>query len=286
VASPLDDIERAVGTLARERRAAPFLEAGEGAAVAGPLRAAATTRGGELYDDGCNVDGFVLAPAGPSRMIVGVTQANEKGTVTAYAGAVVLLELDRAAREGTSAEAALEAARARVERLDRAAYPVANDRFYSAGSGASRKATGLGAGVLALDVDGSRATVCHAGECTAYRVRDGAAARIAMPHTLGEIAKRNGDAELLARIVDEPWTAEIVMNILGRQVQVETSSVDVQPGDVLVACTARVGHLALDVIARATGSGDVADVARALAGAVPPGDRESYGVTLVAIGVA
>jgi hypothetical protein len=276
----LSAIERALAALAAEGRAARFMCAGRGAVRVGALSAVASTRAGEFYEgDEANVEGYVLAPAA-TRLLVGVTQGNEKGTNTAVAGAIALLALARAAEDGTSAAKALSGASAEIADLAKRKTRV-NRVFGAAAVGAVRDLTGIGTSAIALDLGDGGATIAHLGECSAFRVRDGEARCVAAPHTLARLAERTGDAELRARIAEDPWMGEVVCAVLGGTAEAELSAIHVRPGDAFVVTSARAAHLAPSRIAEAVVPDAAATLERLVAAVADT--HEHIGVTVIVV---
>jgi hypothetical protein len=286
----LASTERAMDALAAAGRAAPFMRAGQGAASVPGLRAVASTRAGEVYDgDRENVEAFVLAPAEATggyrdsqapRMLVCATQGNEKGTSTAVAGAIAILEIARAARDGTSATVALSRAGKHIADLAKRAPPVPRGRFHAAAVGEVSTLRGIGTSAIALELSGASATVAHLGECTAFLVRDGEARCIARPHTLGRLAEQGGDEALRAYLKREPSSADVVTEVLGGKAEPEIATLDARPSDTFILCTSRAGRLALGQIA-ASVVPDPAEALRQILAAVPDAYNESVGVTVI-----
>jgi len=284
----LASLEGAIDALASSGRAARFMRAGDGEASVPGLRTVASTRAGELYEgDQNNVEAFVLAPAPTPRgyrMLLCATQGNEKGTSTAVAGAIAVLEIARAARDGRSGRGALARAAKQIADLSKHGPAVPSGRFYSSASGEIRTLRGLGTSVIALELDGPSAEVAHLGECTAFLVRDGEARCIARPHTLARVAEETGDEKLRAHLAEDPWTADVVTAVLGGDREPEIMELDARPGDTFVVCTARPGRLGPRRIAECVVP-DPAETLRQILAAAPE-NPQSYGVTVIVARVA
>lgn len=119
---------------------------------------------------------------------------------------------------------------------------------------------GMGTTVVAVLVDGRRATVAHVGDSRAYLLRDGHLHRLTSDHTIV--------AELVARGALAPDEADrhAYKNVLSRNLgakptaAVDVSEVELQPGDRLLLCSDGLyGYAPTDAVHHLVASTDPPD---------------------------
>ncbi|MGH9407408.1 MAG: PP2C family protein-serine/threonine phosphatase [Terriglobia bacterium] len=113
----------------------------------------------------------------------------------------------------------------------------ANHRVHESGLGADEGAAGMASTVVACALRFDRATVAHVGDSRCYLIRRGKARLLTRDHTMAGEQVRLG---LLSpeRAAEAP-TRHVLSRALGSElfVSVETSDLDVRPGDVLLLCS-------------------------------------------------
>lgn len=113
---------------------------------------------------------------------------------------------------------------------------AANEAIFRA-SMSDSALTGMGTTVVGVRLVDHQLTVCHAGDSRAYLYRNGDLRRLTLDHSLGNFLRALGrDAE--ARLA-ESTMSNVIMRALGLEphVDIETSVVDVQPGDRIMLCS-------------------------------------------------
>jgi len=112
----------------------------------------------------------------------------------------------------------------------------ANRRIYERAR-ADSDATGMGTTVTAALLIGGRVTVGHVGDSRAYRIRNGRLEQLTEDHSLVGDLMRSG--RLTPEEADAHPQRSVITRALGTdpEVDVDTSTVEVQPGDLFLLCS-------------------------------------------------
>ena len=112
----------------------------------------------------------------------------------------------------------------------------ANRRIYERAR-ADSDASGMGTTVTAALLIGGRVTVGHVGDSRAYRIRNGQLEQLTEDHSLVGDLMRSG--RLTPEEADAHPQRSVITRALGTDpdVDVDTSTVDVQPGDLFLLCS-------------------------------------------------
>lgn len=118
--------------------------------------------------------------------------------------------------------------------LARALAEVSREIFEQGKS--SRTMFGMGAAVVMVFVDDTRATVCHAGDCRVYRLRGGKLELLTEDHTVVDSLIRKG---LLspAQAKTHPLRSQLTRHAGLEELEPEVRTIDVQSGDRLLLCS-------------------------------------------------
>ena len=132
----------------------------------------------------------------------------------------------------------------------------ANVRIYEAGRSDSPGGTSMATTLVACAFRYDRVVVAHAGDSRCYLIRRGQARSLTRDHTVAQEQARIGI--LTAREAAESSTRHILSRSLGTDlfVNIETSDIQVYPGDVLLQCCDGLYHsVAAPEMAEVAGQG-------------------------------
>ena len=118
----------------------------------------------------------------------------------------------------------------------------ANARIYETARSHSPGGTSMATTLVACGFRYDRAVVAHVGDSRCYLIRQGQTSRLTRDHTVAEEQARLG--VLSAKEAAEASTRHVLSRSLGTDlfVNVETSDIQVYPGDVLLACCDGMYH--------------------------------------------
>jgi protein phosphatase len=142
----------------------------------------------------------------------------------------------------------------------------ANLRIYETGRSHSPGGTSMATTLVACALRYDRAVVAHAGDSRCYLIRGGQISLLTRDHTVAQEQARIG--LLTAKEASEASTRHVLSRSLGTDlfVKVETSDIQVYPGDVLLLCCDGLYHsVEPSEMAAVAGHGrDLAEAARRL----------------------
>jgi len=168
-----------------------------------------------------NEDTFVLDP--PLFAVADGMGGAQAGEVASRLAAAALREYHEADRLAPD------------ERLQ-AIIQEANRRIYERAR-ADSDVSGMGTTVTAALLIGGRVTLGHVGDSRAYRIRDGELEQLTEDHSLVGDLMRSG--RLTPEEADAHPQRSVITRALGTdpEVDIDTSSVDIQPGDLFLLCS-------------------------------------------------
>ena len=161
----------------------------------------------------------------------------------------------------------------------------ANRRIFERAS-ADSNLSGMGTTVTAALLTGGRVVLGHVGDSRAYRIRDGELDQLTEDHSLVGDLMRSG--RLTPEEAEAHPQRSVITRALGSEpeVDVDTTSIDVQPGDLFLLCsdglTTMVGDD--DILGILAAAPTLDDAARELVRAANTGGGEDN-VTVVLFGV-
>jgi len=157
----------------------------------------------------------------------------------------------------------------------------ANRRIYERARSDS-EASGMGTTVTAALLTGGRVTIGHVGDSRAYRIRDGRIEQLTEDHSLVADLMRSG--RLTSEEADAHPQRSVITRALGTdpEVDVDTSSVDVEPGDLFLLCSDGLTTMVAedDILRILAGASTLDEAARELVRAANSGGGEDN-VTVV-----
>src|ERR1700733_2567347 len=155
----------------------------------------------------------------------------EKGEIASRAA----VEYLTAGFRGASSSEALSALLMRLAQ-------EANVRIYEAGRSHSPGGTSMATTLVACAFRYDRVVVAHAGDSRCYLIRGGQASLLTRDHTVAQEQARIG--LLTAKEASEASTRHVLSRSLGTDlfVSIETSDIQVYPGDVLLLCCDGLYH--------------------------------------------
>jgi protein phosphatase len=142
----------------------------------------------------------------------------------------------------------------------------ANVQIYQTGRAHSPGGTSMATTLVACALRYDRVVVAHAGDSRCYLIRQGQARLLTRDHTVAQEQARIG--LLTAKEASESSTRHVLSRALGTDlfVNIETSDIQVYPGDVLLLCCDGLYHsVQSSEMAAVTGhGGDLSDAAQRL----------------------
>jgi serine/threonine protein phosphatase PrpC len=169
----------------------------------------------------------------------------------------------------------------------RATIGVANRRIWER-SRTDAEASGMGTTVTAALVgENGVVTFAHVGDSRAYLLRDGALQRLSEDHSLVHDLMRQG--ELSEAEAEQHPQRSVITRALGtdEEVQIDTFSLQTQPGDVLLLCTDGLNTMISEdeiagVLASPAGAADIAR--RLVRAALKAGGEDNVTAVVVRFG--
>jgi PPM family protein phosphatase len=169
----------------------------------------------------------------------------------------------------------------------RATIGVANRRIWER-SRTDAEASGMGTTVTAALVgENGVVTFAHVGDSRAYLLRDGALQRLSEDHSLVHDLMRQG--ELSEAEAEQHPQRSVITRALGtdEEVQIDTFSLETQPGDVLLLCTDGLNTMITEdeiagVLASPAGAADIAR--RLVRAALKAGGEDNVTAVVVRFG--
>jgi hypothetical protein len=284
---PLADIEARLAprfeALERSGRGPPMLSGGA-VRLEHEGRLVALGRGVEGRELPARFDAETfLVAAREGRAVFAVAQGHERDMRTIVAGLVTMAELSEALDAASdtwldAVEGAFARAEDEVARLARARGALRRWAFDDLPA-TKPPLFGVVASVASVAIDGARARVVHAGECSAWRLRSGVLANVACPHT-AEARAGDGAPRLESFTAHGHPTA-----LVGGGARVgEVRDLDVEPGDVFVLATSIATSVLVRHAAAIAGELDARGLdgaASAILDRIEPDDRDHYPATLI-----
>lgn len=201
------------------------------------LTAAGQTDPGQVRP--LNEDNFQVSRASNLFVVADGMGGEQAGEVASQLSVEALVDFFRATGEDTNVTWPLKAGEhddVNVARLV-TGVRLANQRVFDAAQKASQL-RGMGTTLVALHVHEDRAYVAHVGDSRVYRMRDGVLTQLTRDHSLLEQLKSLRPNMTQAEIDAFPYK-HVIVRAMGKEeeVEVDTWTGTVEPGDVLLLCS-------------------------------------------------